>query len=304
MSRPQRGLEPREPGRVIAAFGRHYRIELERGGEIDCVTRGRKSNVACGDRVQVAKSGAGTAVIEQVEPRRTLFYRSDARRQKLIAANVTQIIIVVAPHPPYHIDLLDRCLAGAEHAEIAALIALNKADLPDAPAASHALELYRGLGYAVISLSAKRDVAPLMPHLRKHVTLLVGQSGMGKSTMINRLVPQAAARVAEISTALGTGRHTTTHAELYHVEPDSDIIDSPGLQEFGLNHLSPADAAHAFVEFRPLLGRCRFRDCRHVEEPGCAIDAAAAAGRVSQTRLASYRRLAEDLARKPAAWES
>jgi ribosome biogenesis GTPase len=254
--------------------------------------------------VQIAKSGAGTAVIEQVEPRRTLFYRSDARRQKLIAANVTQIIIVVAPHPPYHIDLLDRCLAGAEHAEIAALIALNKADLPEAPAASNALELYRGLGYAVISLSAKRDIAPLVPHLQKHVTLLVGQSGMGKSTMINRLVPQAAARVAEISKALGTGRHTTTHAELYHVEPDSDIIDSPGLQEFGLNHLSPADAAHAFVEFRPLLGQCRFRDCRHVEEPGCAIGAAAAAGRVSHTRLASYRRLAEDLARKPAAWES
>jgi ribosome biogenesis GTPase / thiamine phosphate phosphatase len=117
-------------------------------------------------------------------------------------------------------------------------------------------------------------------------------------------VPNAAARVAEISMALRTGRHTTTHAELYRVDRDSDIIDSPGLQEFGLHHLAPDEAAEAFVEFRPLLGQCRFRDCRHMEEPDCAISAAAAAGTIAPTRLASYRRLAHELARKPAAWES
>jgi ribosome biogenesis GTPase len=283
-------------GRVTAAFGRRYRVELENDGEVDCV--------ACGDKVQVARSGAGTAVIEKVEPRRTLFYRSDARRQKLLAANVTQVVVVLAPVPPYSVDLIDRCLVAAEHAGIHALLALNKSDLPEAASAYDDLELYRKLGYRVVLLSAKRDLSPLRLNLTGHVTLLVGQSGMGKSTIINNLVPAAAARVAEISMALGTGRHTTTHAELYRVDGDSDIIDSPGLQEFGLHHLGPDDAAEAFVEFRPLLGQCRFRNCRHMEEPDCAISAAAGAGSIAPTRLGSYRRLAHELARKPAAWES
>jgi ribosome biogenesis GTPase / thiamine phosphate phosphatase len=297
MSRPRSGRIPAEPGVVVAAYGRRYRVELEAGDEIDCVTRGKKTDVACGDAVQAARTGAGTGVIEQVTPRRTLFYRSDVRRQKLIAANVTRVVVVLAAEPAYNEDLVNRCLAGAEHAEIGALIALNKADLPQVEAASAALELYRQLGYPVVALSAKRDLSPLRPHLQRQVTVLVGQSGMGKSTIINALVPDASARVAEISSALGTGRHTTTHAELYHLDDASHIIDSPGLQEFGLNHLTVDDAARAFVEFRPLLGTCRFRDCRHLTEPGCAIAAAALGGRVSERRVASYRRLATELVR-------
>lgn len=298
MSRATRGVATAESGLVVAAFGRRFRVELDSGGEIDCVTRGRKSDIACGDRVRIGRTGADLGVIEATDPRSTLFYRSDLNRQKLIAANVTQVVIVIAARPAYSEDLLDRCLVAAEHAEIDALIALNKADLPEAGAASERLELYRALGYAVVTLSAKEDLSPLRPRLQDHTTVLVGQSGMGKSTIINGLVPQASARVAEISTALGTGRHTTTHAELYHLDGRSHIIDSPGLQEFGLAHLTLADAAHAYVEFRPLVQACRFRDCVHMSEPGCAISAAAAEGHVSARRLSSYRRLAAELARK------
>jgi ribosome biogenesis GTPase len=298
MARSARNDAPVETGLVVAAYGRRYRVELQAGREIDCVTRGRKSDVACGDRVRTVATSSGEGVIEGVEPRKTLFYRSDARRQKLLAANVTQIIVVVAAEPAWSDDLVSRCLVGAEHAGIAALIALNKADLPEAAAASTTLDLYRSLGYEVVTLSAKLDLAPLVQQLDGHVTVLVGQSGMGKSTIINGLVPHASARVAEISTALGTGKHTTTHAELYNVKAGADIIDSPGLQEFGLNHLSAQDAAHAFVEFRDFLGNCRFRDCLHMQEPGCGIKAAAESGKLSERRFASYRRLAAELTRK------
>jgi ribosome biogenesis GTPase len=297
MSRAGRGVAAAESGLVVAAFGRRFRVELDGGGEIDCVTRGRKSDIACGDRVRIART-EDLGVIETTDPRSTLFYRSDAQRQKLIAANVTQVVVVIAARPAYSEDLLDRCLVAAEHAGIGALIALNKADLPEARAASELLVLYRALGYAVVTLSAKQDLSPLRPALQDHTTVLVGQSGMGKSTIINGLVPHASARVAEISTALGTGRHTTTHAELYHLDAHSHIIDSPGLQEFGLAHLTLADAAHAYVEFRPLVPACRFRDCVHMSEPGCAVSSAAAEGKVSARRLSSYRRLAAELARK------
>ena len=297
MARASSSKAAAEAGLVVAAYGRRYRVELDATDELDCVTRGKKSDVACGDHVQAVRTGAGTGVIDAIAPRSALFYRSDARRQKLIAANVSQIVVVLAPQPPHNEDLLNRCVVGAEHAGIRALIAMNKADLPQAPALSASLDLYRTLGYPVVAFSAKRDVSPLRPHLHDRTSVLVGQSGMGKSTIVNALVPYAAARVREISTALGTGRHTTTHAELYHLDDTSHLIDSPGLQEFGLHHLSVEDAAHAFLEFRPFLGACRFRDCRHLVEPDCAIAAAAREGQISEPRLASYRRLAHELAR-------
>jgi ribosome biogenesis GTPase / thiamine phosphate phosphatase len=283
-------------GLIVASHGRRHLVELPGPAVIDCVTRGRRRDIACGDRVFVAPSAPGQGVIEGLAPRTSLLYRSDAHRQKLVAANVTQIAIVVAPVPGPHEDLLNRCLVAAEHGGMAALIVLNKTDLPGSAAVLRALELYRTLGYRIIALSAKRDVRPLAPALECHVSVLVGQSGTGKSTLINRLLPHAAARTNEISRALESGRHTTTHARLYHLDAASSIIDSPGMQEFGLNHLAIEEAAHAFVEFRPWLGRCRFRDCRHLAEPDCAIADACSSGKVSERRLASYRRLAGELA--------
>ena len=283
-----------QSGQIVASFGRRYLVELADASTLDCVTRGRQGDLACGDRVTVARTAPGQGVIEAIAPRATLLYRSDRVRHKLIASNVTQIVVVVAPVPAFYQDLVNRCLAAAEHGGMAALIALNKADLPQAAAALDALEFYRRLGYRLVALSAKRDLAPLVSHLTGRTSVLVGQSGMGKSTIINRLIPEAAVRVAEVSAALDSGRHTTTHARLYHLDGASHIIDSPGLQEFGLHHLGAPDLAQAFVEFRPWLGHCRFRDCRHVTEPGCAVAAACAEGKISESRLESYRNLVRD----------
>lgn len=283
-------------GLVVASYGRRYLVELPGYGNFDCVTRGKRGDLACGDRVAVAPSAPGQGVIESTGPRTSLLYRSDAHRHKLIAANVTQIIVVVAAVPAYHEDLVNRCLVAAEHGGMSALILLNKADLPESAAALDSLKLYRQLDYRVLALSAKRDIQPLRPLLRHQVSVLVGQSGMGKSTIINHLLPQAAARTDEISRALGSGRHTTTHARLYHLDATSRIIDSPGLQQFGLHHLQLDDVVQAFVEFRPFLGQCRFRDCRHLGEPDCAVASACDDHRISKRRLAAYRALARELA--------
>lgn len=291
-------------GLIVAAYGRRFLVECADGVTRDCVTRGKRTDFACGDDVAIAVQNETQGAINSCAPRNSLLYRSDQWKQKLIAANVTQVIIVVAPAPSFDLNVLDCCLAAAGHAGIKVLIVLNKAELPEAAVSEAVLAPFAALGYPLLKLVARDNIDPLRPHLDGERSVLVGESGMGKSTILNQLIPGAAAQTREISASLGTGKHTTTHAKLYHLDARTALIDTPGVQAFGVHHLGVTDLAAAFIEFRPLLGQCRFRDCKHLSEPGCAITAAEAAGTISARRLASFRRLAEENLRlKRPDWE-
>jgi len=283
---------------VIAAHGRQYRVELPDGSELLCCTRGKKSDVVCGDRVRVEPTSQGRGVINGIEPRRTLLYRSNEAREKLIAANVDQAILVVATEPAFSEALVGRCVIAAQSQGITPLIVLNKCDLADRLAESRArLAPLAALDYPILELSALAGADSLRPWLQGKTSVLVGQSGMGKSTLINALLPEARAATREISAALDSGKHTTTFAKLYHLDGESHIIDSPGLQEFGLRHLDFSDLEQAFPEFAPHLGRCRFRNCQHQQEPGCALQAALASGDIAPERMRLFQELARERAR-------
>lgn len=281
-----------QAGTVVAAFGRQYEIALDGGGLALCYPRGKKSHVACGDRVTVELSAPDHGVIAAVAPRSTLLYRSDAFRQKLFAANATQAIVVVAAEPSFSDELITRCIVAAEQQHLRVAIVLNKTDLAEkTEAARRQLAPFRALGYPVVELSARRDGAALLPLLAGQCSVLVGQSGMGKSTLINTLLPLAQAAVREISEALDSGKHTTTHTRLYRLDANSALIDSPGMQEFGLAHLTRVEIEQGFREFLPFLDKCRFRDCRHDREPDCALRAAIAAGSIAPRRLEQFHAL-------------
>lgn len=276
-------------GRIVAAHGRHYAVELDGGGLVHAVPRGKKSALACGDRVHVEMTAPDQAVIAGAHPRSTLLFRSAAHRAKLLAANATQVAVVVAGEPSFSDELIARVVAASEHERMRALIVLNKSDLA-APTASarERLEPFRTAGYRVVETCAAGKapgaVAALAHALAGETTVLIGQSGMGKSTLVNALVPGAGAATREISRFLDSGRHTTTASRLHRL-PDGALIDCPGMQEFGLAHLSAEDIQHAFVDARPFMGQCRFRDCRHRAEPDCALRAAVAAGALHPRRL-------------------
>lgn len=278
-----------ETGQVVAAHSRRFIVETATG-LLPCQVRGRHLHVVCGDRVQLVRDG-NAGVIEAVLPRGTLFYRSDAFKTKAIAANVSQLAVVVAARPSFSPELVQRCLLAAEDQDIASLIVLNKTDLPETSAARRLLAPLVRIGYRVLELSARADAMPLLPALANHTTLMIGQSGMGKSTLVNALFPDARVETAEYSEALDSGRHTTTHTRLHRIDADAALIDSPGLQEFALQHLDADALARAFVEFRPWLGQCRFRDCTHESEPGCRLVEAANADGIEPSRLALFRQL-------------
>ena len=289
-------------GTIIAAHGRHYLAQAN-GAHWQCVTRGKKSDVAVGDLVELKPTSPNQAVIESINERKSLLYRSDQYKSKLLAANVTQLFIVVATEPAFSDDLISRSLVAAEAAGVEAHIILNKTDVTAAlPATRARLAPYAALGYPVHEVSARatpeatHDV--LLPLLHGHSSIMIGQSGMGKSSLINLLVPGADIATREISEALDTGKHTTTFTRLYFIDPQTAIIDSPGFQEFGLYHLSEGMLERAFREFAPFLGHCKFYNCHHLNEPDCAVLQAVKNHEIANMRHALYRQLLHESSQK------
>jgi ribosome biogenesis GTPase len=282
-------------GTIVAAFGRHYEVALDDGRIVNGIPRGKKSPYACGDHVTLGPLHDSEAQILSHAPRNSLLYRSDQWKQKLIAANATQIVLVVATEPGFSDELISRALVAVRHEAMRAVIVLNKADLvASLPAARAQLAPFAALDTPVVELCALTDAAPLLPHLAGQISVFVGQSGMGKSTLTNALIPDADAATREISTALDSGKHTTTHARMYELPGGGKVIDSPGLQEFGLAHLTRGEIELGFAEFVPHLGHCRFRDCRHDNEPDCAIKVAVAAGKIDARRLTHFTTIANE----------
>lgn len=297
------GSLPVQDGLVIANYGRTLLVETQNGHRLPCVARRSAAGAVCGDRVQWQASGDGGGVVLAVQPRSAVLARPDGRgAQRPVCANLDQIAVVGAVrHETGHLPASERAridayLAAAEMLRIDALLIVNKIDLlpaPARPALEQAVAPYRAAGYAVICTSTltRAGMAELGERFRDRRSVLVGESGVGKSSLTQVLLPDLDIRIGELSPGDGKGRHTTTVTLLFHLPGGGDLIDSPGVREFRLGKVEPAALADAFREFRPYLGACRYRDCRHLNEPGCALALAADEGRLSRERLAGYREI-------------
>ncbi len=270
-----------EPGLVVAGHGRHVLVETPDGRRLICHPRGKKSQTVVGDRVLwQATEDEGT--IEKVLERKNLFYRQDEIRTKSFAANLDQVLVLIAAEPEFSESQLSRALIAAEAEKIKPIIALNKSDLKEPFGRAWArMGVYRDMGYSVVPLALKpkdqgiaaTELEALLPLLAGKTTLILGPSGSGKSTFINRLLPGAQVLTNEISTALNSGKHTTTSTSLYWVDAakTTAVIDSPGFQEFGLHHLEPMHLASLMPDIKAQAGDCKFYNCTHLHEPGCGV---------------------------------
>lgn len=312
MKRPSRGGGTAKGGAhsalqealVVGSHGRHVVIETPEGERLLAHSRGKKSACVVGDRVRWAPAG-DEAVVEALSPRRNLLMRQDEWRSKSFAANLDQLLIMLAGEPMFSESQLNRALIAAEDAGIRAVLLLNKVDLPTGELARERLAPYRAMGLTVLETSLKAQpeaaLALLGPVLAGHTTLVLGPSGMGKSTLINLMLPQAQAQVGEISQALNAGRHTTTTTTWYWLGDAAEgqargaLIDSPGFQEFGLMHITPQRLPELMPDLRAQLGHCRFYNCTHRHEPGCGVREAVDRGEISPTRYRLYEALWDEL---------
>jgi ribosome biogenesis GTPase / thiamine phosphate phosphatase len=270
-----------QAGLVVASFGRHATVETATGERVLCHPRGKKNQVVVGDQVLWQPTG-DEGTIEKLLPRRNLLYRQDDIRTKSFAANLDLVLVLLAAEPEFSESQLTRALIACHAERVPALVVLNKQDLTEPFHRAWArLQPYRDMGEQVLPLSLKGPLGEtalleLEQHLNERTTLVLGPSGSGKSTLINRLVPKAQAQTGEISKALNSGRHTTTSTTWYwlHSNRSSALIDSPGFQEFGLHHIEPMQLAHCMPDLARHLGQCKFYNCTHLHEPGCAIRSA------------------------------
>lgn len=293
-------------GRITAHFGTQAEVEcLHSNNRYRCFLRANLGSLVTGDLV-IFRPGPEvnavlTGVIEAVLPRESELSRPNAFGQiKPVAANIDQIILVIAPEPEAHPNLIDRYLVAAENCEIEPIILLNKTDLlndNNRQALISLLNSYEKLGYQTLSVSSRdeQSLSELKQRLNGRISVFVGQSGVGKSSLINTLLPDEELKIGALSANTAKGRHTTTTARLYHFPAGGDLIDSPGIREFGLWHMSEDEVMHGFRELRDLAGHCRFRDCAHQHEPGCALLAGVKAGDIHERRLQSFHYIVQTL---------
>ncbi len=286
-------------GLVIVNYGKNLVLEDSAGNLIRCVMRRGIGTAVCGDRVRWLHSGTGEGVVEAIDERRTLLSRTVGNSShKPLAANIDQAIIEAALEPAFDSFLIDKYTIAAELAAITPLIVINKSDLLTEAARrdiENLLQEYRAIGYRCLFTSARLNtgIEAFRAQLENKTSILVGQSGVGKSSLIKRLLPELEITTGKLSAASGQGKHTTTATTLYHLTGGGSLIDSPGVRDFHLGKVSPSALAGGFREFHAWLGQCRFRNCLHQGEPGCAIDKALSEGRISARRMQSYRRLLE-----------
>jgi ribosome biogenesis GTPase len=302
-----------QTGLIISNYGQTLDVEDQTGAIHRCTVRKKIDSLVCGDKVLWVPTSGDEGVIVALQPRQSLLVRPDSSGSlKPVAANVNQLIVVIAPRPPtdsayaseqellFDTSLIDRYLVAAELSGIHALVVINKIDLFSADALARTrlyMETYEDIGYEVLFTSTKQASAgdDLSEALKGHISVFCGPSGVGKSSLVKLVLPGQDIRIGELSATGGTGRHTTTLTTLYRLEHGGALIDSPGVRDFGLWHVGTAQVAGGFVEFQDYAADCRFADCSHLSEPGCAVQQAVQSGRISAARLASYRRIVASL---------